>query len=315
MDLTLHVVAGVLGDAEGRVLFAQRAAGAHLAGTWEFPGGKIEAGESAEAALRRELHEELGVAIGRVEPLISVPWRYPQKAIVLHAFRVLDFSGEPHAREHQAVRWLRPDEAFDIDMPPPDRPIVSALRLPHSYAITPEPDGDDERFLSQLRTLFALGARLVQLRARQLPAERLRRLAAAARDLARAAGTTLLLNGNLPLVRELGLDGVQLPAVELMRLTSRPLERGRWVAASVHDERELAHAAGIGADFAVLGTVRPTPTHPTAVELGWTRFGELCAGAALPVYAIGGLRPRDLDEARRAGAQGIAGISGFWPDS
>jgi len=313
--LKLHVVAGVLCDGAGRVLFAQRPAGAHLAGTWELPGGKIEPGESAEEALRRELHEELGIDIGAVEALISIPWRYPEKSIVLHAFRVLDFRGEPRAHEHQALRWASPHEAIDLDMPPPDLPIVNALRLPHAYAITPEPGDDTAAFLGRLRALFALGARLVQLRARTLPAERLRPLAASARDLAQAAGVTLLLNGHLPLVRELGLDGVHLPAAELLRLKSRPLGRDRWVGASCHDEREIDQAAAIDADFAVLGSVRPTPSHADAAVLGWERFGMLVERAPFPVYALGGLRAGDLEQAHGAGAQGIAGISGFWPDS
>jgi 8-oxo-dGTP diphosphatase len=308
----LHVVAGVLHDGEGRVLFAQRPAGAHLAGTWEFPGGKIDPGESAETALLRELREELGVEVGAVEPLISVPWHYPQKSIVLHAFRVLAFRGEPHPHEHAALRWLEPAAALELDMPPPDRPIVNALRLPANYAITPEPGDDADVFLESLRRVFASGARLVQLRAKHLPAHRLLPLASAALALAREAGATLLLNGHVALVRELGLDGVHLPASELMHLDARPLDRARWVGASCHDAAELAHAAAIDVDFAVLGPVRTTPSHPGAAGLGWARFGELVAAAPFPVFALGGLRADDLKEARAAGAQGVAGISAFW---
>jgi len=311
----IHVVAGILRDRRGRALFAQRRADSHLAGTWEFPGGKVEPGESLEAALRRELHEELGIHIGAVEPLISIPWRYPQKSIVLHALRVASFRGEPHAREHQAVRWIELHEAIDMPMPPPDRPILSALRLPRHYAITPEPDDDPARFIVHLRQLLDSGVRLVQLRAKTLADDRLRELVIVARDLARAAGAALLLNGHAALVDELGLDGVHLPAAELMRLASRPLQFSRWVAASCHDANELAHAAAIGVDFAVLGSVRPTPTHPDAAILGWQRFAAMVADAALPVYALGGLRPIDLEDACRAGAQGVAGISGFWPGS
>jgi 8-oxo-dGTP diphosphatase len=311
----IHVVAGILTDASGRVLLAQRPPGAHLAGTWEFPGGKIERGESAEAALRRELHEELGIEIGAIEPqpLISIPWRYAEKSIVLHAFRVLDFRGEPHGREDQALRWAKPDELADIPMPPADLPIVTALRLPPHYAITPEPGDDTEAFLTSFDRLLATGVRLVQLRAKQLSADRdrLRELAVAARKRARAVDATLLINGNVSLARELVLDGVHLPAADLMRLDARPLDR-HWVAASCHNERELAHAAAIGVDFAVLGPVLPTASHPDAAVLGWDRFAELCALAPLPVYALGGLRTNDAALATRAGAQGIAGISAYW---
>jgi 8-oxo-dGTP diphosphatase len=309
----LHVVAGILRDGEGRILLAQRPAGTHLAGTWEFPGGKIETGESAEAALRRELHEELGVDIGGVEPLISVPWRYPQKSVVLHAFSVVDFRGEAHGRERQKLRWVLPGDALGISMPPPDWPILSALRLPPYYAITPEPGADTGAFLAELDRVLANGVSLIQLRAKHLADDRLHSLATAALRRTKRAGAALLLNGHIGLARQLDVDGVHLPAVELMRLNARPLERTQWVGASCHDAHELAHAAAIGVDFAVLGPVQSTSSHMGATPLGWRRFREFCAIAPLPVYALGGMGRDDLQTARAAGAQGIAGISAFWP--
>ena len=308
----IHVVAGILRDTKGRVLLAQRPNGSHLAGLWEFPGGKMETGESAEAALRRELHEELAVDIGATEPLISIPWEYPEKSIVLHALRVREFHGEPHGQQQQQLRWAIPGELADVPMPPPDRPIVTALRLPPHYAITPEPGRIDGEFLVALERVIKRGARLIQLRAKDLAAVRLRELAEAAKTQARAAGATLLLNGNVELVRELGLDGVHLPAVELLALRERPLGPNLWVAASCHDARELAHAAAIGVDFAVLGPVLATASHPSAQPLGWERFAELCAAAPFPVFALGGMSTEHVATAKAAGAQGIAGISAFW---
>ena len=308
----IHVVAGILSDAQGRVLLAQRAQGSHLAGLWEFPGGKIEPGESAEDALRRELHEELAIEIGGVEPLISIPWHYPEKSIVLHALRVREFRGVPHGQQQQQLRWELPGDTPGIPMPPPDRPIVNALRLPSHYAITPEPGSSDVEFLERLQQVIAHGARLIQLRAKTIPATRLRALAQQVRDEARKAGATLLLNGNLELVREHDLDGVHLPATELLSLDSRSLSPDRWVAVSCHDERELAHAAKIGVDFAVLGPVLPTASHAFPAPIGWKRFADLCALAPFPVYALGGMAKRHINDAKDAGAQGIAGISAFW---
>jgi 8-oxo-dGTP diphosphatase len=309
--MTLQVVAGILSDGHGRVLLAQRPQGAHLADAWEFPGGKIEPGESAPEALRRELHEELGIEIGAIEPLISIPWQYPEKSIVLHAYRVLDFRGEPRGHEQQALRWLHPHESGDLPMPPPDRPIVTALRLPRHYAITAEPAGDAAEFLADIDRLLASGIRLIQLRAKHLHADRLAELSAAALERTRATGAMQLLNHDFVLARALGIDGVHLPSADLMRLDARPLETDRWLAASCHDERELAHAAKIGVDFVVLGPVLPTASHPRAAALGWERFEALCAAAPLPVYALGGLCRNDVARAIQAGAQGIAGISAF----
>jgi 8-oxo-dGTP diphosphatase len=311
MPERVHVVAGVLGDKRGRVLMAQRPAGKHAAGLWEFPGGKIEAGETAHAALRRELREEIGVAIGAIEPLIGVPWNFAEKAIFLDVYRVLDFSGEPRAREGQALAWYRIDELTDLAMPAPDRPAATALRLPPHYAISPEPGADDAEFLARIDRILAGGARLLQLRAKTISAERLRTLAQAVRTRTRRAGAQLLINAGAAAAKEFAADGLHLPAAELMRLDARPLPRARWLAASCHDARELAHAAAVGVDFAVLGPVLPTPSHPGTEPLGWARFAQLAADAPLPVYALGGLRISDTATARAHGAQGIAGISAF----
>ncbi|MBS0582833.1 MAG: Nudix family hydrolase [Proteobacteria bacterium] len=309
---SIRVVAGILSDRDGRVLLAQRPSGRHSAGLWEFPGGKIEPGETAHAALRRELHEEIGVEIGAIEPLIGVPWDFGDKAIFLDVHRVRDFAGEPHGREGQALAWHRPDELAGIAMPAPDRPVATALRLPPHYAVTPEPGDDDAAFLARIDRALAAGVRLLQLRVKSMSASRLRALARDVHARTRAADATLLLNAHADLVRDLDLDGVHLPAAELMRLGARPLPPGRWVAASCHDARELAHAAAIGVDFAVLGPVLPTPSHPGAPALGWPRFAELCAAAPLPVYALGGLAADAVAAARARGAQGVAGISAFF---
>ena len=195
-------------------------------------------------------------------------------------------------------------------MPAADRPAVAALRLPPIYAITPEPDRDD--FESRLARLFAAGVSLVQLRAKRLPDAELRALAMRASTLAAAHGASLLLNDRIDLARELGL-GVHLTATTLRGLRQRPLPPERWVGASCHDAAELAHAAAIGADFAVLAPVAPTPSHPGATPLGWPRFRALVADATLPVYALGGVGPDDAAAAIAAGGQGVAGISAFWP--
>jgi 8-oxo-dGTP diphosphatase len=88
--------------------------------------------------------------------------------------------------------------------------------------------------------------------------------------------------------------------------------RERWFGASCHDAADLERARALGADYAVLGPVRATPTHPGATPLGWEGFARLAVGAGLPVYAIGGVGPAEIPQAWRHGAQGVAGISAFW---
>lgn len=306
----MHVVAGILRDAHGRILLAQRPAGKHLAGLWEFPGGKCEPGESPEEALRRELREEIGVEIGAIETRIAVPWHYPQKSILLDVYDVTSFTGAVHGREGQALRWSTLDEIRAMPMPPADRPIIAALRLPPHYVITPEPENETQ-FLRALERTLEAGAKCIQLRSKRLAPARLRALASAAREHAYAAGADILINGHVELARELGL-GIHVPATQLMQLHRRPLGEDVWVAASCHDEKELTQAAAIGVDFVVLGPVQRTGSHPGVEPLGWPGFTELCARASFPVYALGGLGPMDFGKARAAGAQGIAGISNFW---
>ena len=307
----IQVVAGVLADAAGRVLLAQRPAGRDFAGLWEFPGGKLEPGEDAHAALARELREELGIAIAASAPLIRVPWRYPHRDLVLEVRRVAAWQGTPRPHEAQALAWAEPATIDPLTMPPADRPALAALRLPPLLAISPPLD-DAAMLLAWARGGIRRGVRLLQLRQPQWAADLLREAAAMLRGEAQAAGASLLLNGDIEGAQALGL-GVQLRAAQLAILRERPLPAGRWVGASCHDAGELERAAALGCDFALLAPVAATPTHPQATPLGWPRFAALVAAAALPVYALGGVDADDLPRARAAGAHGVAGIRGFVP--
>ncbi|WP_306673562.1 Nudix family hydrolase [Tahibacter caeni] len=307
----VHVVAAALIDADGRVLLAQRPEGKHLAGYWEFPGGKVEPGETPLQALQRELIEEVGVRIGAADPLIRIPWRYASKFILLDVYRVLAFDGQPHSCEGQALKWV-PAAALDpAEMPPADHAVIHALALPPHYLITAEPDADDAAFLARLDAALERGVRLVQLRAKRCDGDRLRRLAGACLARVRTAGGQLLINSRWDLVEELDLDGVHLTAAQLSGFAERPVAARRWLAASCHDARELALAQALGVDFAVLGPVAATASHADREPLGWDAFAALCGAATVPVYALGGMRRDDLAMALAAGAQGIAGISGL----
>lgn len=307
----MHVVAAVLRDARGRILLARRSAGRDLAGAWEFPGGKVEPGETALQALGRELEEELGIRVLGAEPLIAVPQAYPAKRLVLDVFTVTAFEGRPRGRERQALAWAPPEKLASYPMPPADRPVVAALTAPDRYLISPD-TLERAVFLGRLERSLAAGARRIQLRARELPAAELAILARDAQIRCRALGAQLLLNGEPDLAAELGL-GLHLRASQLMRLGARPpLAAGQPVAASCHDADELAQAERLGLDFVVLGPVRATASHPGATPLGWDRFSALREAVSLPIYALGGMKPADVATARRHGAQGVAGIRGLW---
>lgn len=117
-------------DATGRVLIAQRPAGKHLAGGWEFPGGKLEVGETRVCGLARELREEIGISIELPRPLIRIRHVYPYGEVLLDVFVVQRYVGEPTAMDGQAIRWCHQDELPHADLLPADRPIIKALRLP-----------------------------------------------------------------------------------------------------------------------------------------------------------------------------------------
>jgi 8-oxo-dGTP diphosphatase len=123
----LHVAAGVLQNEAGQVLIAQRPAGSHMAGAWEFPGGKIAAGESYVQGLVRELDEELGIQAGYVRHLARLTHDYPDRRVHLYVWKVVVWSGEPRGAEGQALQWLQPDELLQAGLLPADAGVVTIL--------------------------------------------------------------------------------------------------------------------------------------------------------------------------------------------
>lgn len=318
----VDVIAGVITDAGGRILLARRTEGRDLAGLWEFPGGKRETGETPEAALARELAEELGIDVDVGERLIEVPQAYPHKRLRLDVREVRTWRGTPRGHEGQALAWVPPDKLVGYQMPPADRPVVAALLRPDRYLVTPACGDDDEAWLHALRRALpprpaataavgGSGRTLVQLRSPGADPSRWAALCKQAVHACRAADAAVLVNGDIALARELGV-GVHLPARMLAGATGRPLPEGVPVAASCHSVEELRAAEALGCDFAVLGPVRDTASHPGKPPIGWAGFAEMREQVSLPIYAIGGLAPGDIVEARRHGAQGIAAIRGLW---
>lgn len=307
----VEVVAGVIRDARGRVLLARRTEGRDLAGLWEFPGGKREPGETPEAALARELHEELGIEAEVGAAVIRVPQAYPDKRLVLDVREIRHWRGSARGREGQALVWVPPHKLASYAMPPADRPVVAALQQPEHYLVTPEPGEGDEAWLDGLSRSLAAGVRRVQLRLRTLAADRAQRLAAAAVARCRAVQAEVLINGDAALANALGV-GLHLRAVQLRELAERPVPAGMALAASCHDADELRAAQALGCDFALVGAIKPTPSHPGVLGIGWEAFSALRESVSLPIYAIGGLVPDELAQARRHGAQGIAAIRGLW---
>lgn len=312
----VHVVAGVVRDARGRILLARRTRGRDLAGLWEFSGGKVEPGETPEQALARELQEELGIRAEIGAPLIRVPQRHRCKRIVLDVRHVARWSGTPRGLDGQALAWTPPAQLTCYPMPSGDRAVTAALLQPDRYLITPPPPADVRAWLRGLERALEAGVRRLQLR----PGAALERdgpawagLVGQAATLCRGwPGVDVLVNADVALARALGV-GVHLRAAQLPQLPTRPLPAGLPVAASCHDLAELRRAEALGCDFVVLGPVAATPSHPQRAGIGWPAFARLREHVALPIYALGGMRVEAITIARAHGGQGIAAIRGLWP--
>ncbi len=311
-DTWLHVAAGVVRDAEGRVLLSRRPAHAHQGGLWEFPGGKCEAGEDGRQALGRELAEELGIAVTAAEPLIQVRHRYPDRHVLLDVFEITGFEGTPTGRENQPLVWVGTEELPAWPLPAADRPVVTALRLPPCYAVL-EGGKTETGYRRWFEHLLATGQTLIYWRARDLDPDRYRRLLDRFQPLARQAGVTLMVRADAGLSPAPAL-GLHLDGTALARCRRRP-PGWRWVAGACHTLTELEQAHTLELDFAVLSPVLPTPTHPGTRPLGWETAGAWLRRVNLPVYLLGGLQRRHLPQAKACGAQGLAGIRAFLPEA
>ena len=309
------MAAGVLADARGEILVARRFEDAHQGGLWEFPGGKLESGEDAPTGLARELAEEIGITLESARPLIRVHHDYGDRDVLLDVWRVTGWRGRVRGREGQELRWLPVDGLAALPMPAADVPVVTALRLPDSYLVTPPPGENAEIFLAALSASIDAGVKLVALRAKELPTGELLSLCRRAADVCHAGGAHLLINTDPALLDASGADGVHLDSGRLMAARSRPVPAGAWLAASCHDAGELDQAARIGVDFAVLSPVNATLSHPRATPMGWPRFQQLVERVNLPVFALGGMGPEQRSVAWEHGGQGIAALRSLWKGS
>lgn len=314
--MRIHVAAAVIVDSNQRVLLAKRPKHLHQGGLWEFPGGKVESGETVEQALVRELHEELGIEATEYRPLIQIPFDYPDRSVLLDVWFVTAYMGEPEAREGQVLKWVSHVMLHEHEMPAANLPVLKALALPDTYLITPDPgvtENDWALFLLQLKeSVLSGGVRLVQFRAKNLCAHDYISLGKEVVELCHELGCKVLYNTSSEMHGYHDADGLHVSSTVLMSMTIRDVPEHKLLAASCHNIVELNHAEDLGCDFAVLSPVQHTQSHPDTMPLGWRAFHDICADVAIPVYALGGVGVDDMDMAWRHGAQGISGISGLW---
>lgn len=315
MTKIVEVAAAILlrqGKNGTEYLLAQRPEGKVYAGYWEFPGGKVEAGETLRNALTREIEEELGVTVDRAYPWLSCQFTYPHATVRLKFFQVASWHGEVAPIEHSGFVWVRIGDVAPVSpVLPANGPILRALELPPVYALTNASGNGIDAELARLRNALNKGLRLIQVRDKDLPADQRKGFAHAVMALAHEHdGCCVLVNDDEKLAHEIGAHGLHLSAARLMATSQRPASLER-IAASCHSTEELAHATALGLDFVVLGPVLPTASHPGESGLGWTAFASLIEESPIPVFALGGMTAELYETARRFGAHGIAMMRGW----
>ncbi|MCU7959953.1 MAG: Nudix family hydrolase [gamma proteobacterium symbiont of Bathyaustriella thionipta] len=297
---------------DNRVLLTQRAENSHQGGLWEFPGGKLEAGETPPQALIRECLEELGIHISRYRSLLRIRHQYGGMEVFLHVFRVDAYTGTAQGMEQQPLQWVEIEQIKDWPLPAADAPILKYLQLPDVVVITPDCEGEPTKLLSGMEKTLQSGYSCVYLRQPQLPGDQYVTLAQQAYALCQNYSAQLILCVDVEQMADFPDAGLHLTARQLMAMKKRPVSSQIMLSASCHNAEELQQAQNTGVDWALLSPLKATRSHPQAVAMGWQKFSKLVDGATIPVFALGGLSPQDLPNAQKNAAYGLAGISGFW---
>lgn len=305
--MSLSVVIGIIKDEEGRIFITRRHDTLHLGGLWEFPGGKVERGEMLNIALARELREEVGIEVVTSMPLISFKYAYAEREVHLHVFEITQYMGKARSQIGQGWIWVHHHDLKDYIFPAANRAILTAIYLPPFYAIL---NDDVEDLLAQLKLFLSQGIKLIQARLKNLPENKVREFFECAYALCKKNNALLLVNSGTIKAVEMPCDGIHLTSSDLLSWDSRP-ENLHWLSASCHNQKELEHAQKIGVDFVLLSPVLKTQTHLDTESLGWGKFEKLVMLCDVPVYALGGMQKSDLQTAKFAGGQGIAGIRTF----
>jgi len=316
----IHVIAGIIRDPlqPSKILITRRKKGQHLQHLWEFPGGKVEVGESRFSALKRELNEETGIHVVAAEPLQSVYHRYADKNIHLDVWDIKHFSGIARGEEDQEIAWISLQELSDYKFPEADKPVLKALLLSPYLLITPDmPEQFEASYLNQYERLIErqLYPRVL-FRSHHLDDEHYAQVANKLQKISQKNNCELIIHRpSLKSLQAKQFESFQwrhLNSYSLQSLQTNPFDESVKLTASCHDKAELKMAERLGCEFALLSTVRDTASHPGRQAKGWHGVKKIMMKSRIPVYALGGVRRKDLCVARFQGALGVAGITDFW---
>lgn len=315
----LHVAVGVIRNNKNQVLLSRRSRDVRQANLWEFPGGKLELGETARQTLSRELSEELALTVKSAKPFIKIHHNYEKYAVLLEVLEVDSWDSSvlnnsvQQGQEGQEIEWVDISSLGNRDFPAANKAIVKAVQLPHFYLICPDPEAYQMDYINKFETYISAGISLFQLRFHDSARyDKYEALIIKLLELCKNSHSRLLINGTPEHAIRIGVDGVHLNSTRLLRCFERPLDKNFLVSASCHNSTQLEHACKIDADFAVLSPVNRTSSHPSAKPLGWDNFKKSIRLINMPVYALGGMQTEDIKKYRAFDAQGIAMLSGIW---
>ncbi len=308
-----HVAVGVIyNTTKDKVLISKRSNNQHLAGYWEFPGGKVEDNENVSSALMRELYEELGITVIKAEAFTSISHDYSDKEVFLDVWTVSEWCGQPESRESQEICWVSISELNNYKFPDANKYIIQSILLPLMYGISKETYEDYAHLYSVAEECFISGLNIFQLRLKNNNNKSFQIIVKTLSEIASRYDAKLILNGLSTDIDIYPIDGIHLNTGELSRHKKRPISEEYILGASCHNEEELIKAAEINVNYAFLSPVKITASHPEAIAIGWERFRSLIDEVNFPVYALGGMLPTDLETAKNNGAYGIAMRGAIW---
>ncbi|HEY1057890.1 MAG TPA: Nudix family hydrolase [Limnobacter sp.] len=321
----IDVAVAVVFNHRGQVLWGCRPEGKPYAGYWEFPGGKVEPGETVWQALVRELREELDIECLAGGRWFIVEHDYEHAHVRLHLYRVWTYRGEPKSLEGQQFAWASLNDSDFSPILPATAPLLPVLAQPRLMVLTDFHANFEacaqrlrkglsevnEPVFLQFREPGLCGGALVkafeqvQSLAQQFPHCSLL-IHSATRQALMVAVADGLLDAATVAAHPVHLTEEHLHSLD----TNQSASFTAW-GASVHSEESLDKAHALGLRYAVLGAVKETPSHPGQDGLGWDGFDAMTEQARLPVFAIGGLAMEDMHEACAHGAHGIAMMRKF----
>jgi len=306
----IHVSVAVMINSDNQVLLGQRPYPKSWEGWWEFPGGKVEKNETFIAALYREAYEELGIKINQYKKWIIRQYSYDNLDVTLHFFKVFKWEGKITSQENQKLVWNSLKDLKVSPILPANLFIQRAFDLPDHYAITNLSETKKNIFFSQLQNKIDNGLKMIQIREKEICFDELKIFAKEVIDICKTRSVKVIINSNINLALELKADGVHLTSKQLKILKKLPKEL--IIGASCHNSQEVQMAEKLDVNFVVLSAIKKTLSHPDIEPMGWKKFKEITNKSNMPIYALGGLGPKDYETSIENGGIGIASQRLIW---